>query len=167
MKKVLSIILSLSLSAALLTSCGEKSKSYNITDLMTTIEASAGIQEAKEISKEDFLLETGIPTEDVEEFAGKATNVNGASGTIYIIKAKAGKASEIMSKMEEFRSGTADFLSNYPEFASAQGLAQAGQVVSRGDYVLVVISGDAKTAEEESVEKAYEPVTKAIDEAFK
>lgn len=167
MKKVLSIILSLTLAAAVLTGCGEKSKSYNITDLMTTIEASAAIPEAKEVSKDDFLLETGIAAEDVEEFAGKVTNVNGASGTIYIIKAKAGKATEIQNKMDEIRAGTADFLSNYPEFASAQSLAEGGIVNSRGDYVLLVISGDAKTAETESVEKVYESVTKAIDEAFK
>lgn len=167
MKKLLSIILSLTLVTALLTSCGEKTKSYNIADVMTTIEAAAGIMEAAEVSQDNFLLETGIAADDVEDFAGKVTNVNGASGTIYIVKAKAGKASDIKAKFEEIRLGTADFLANYPEFASAKALAESGIVASHGDYVILVISGDAETAESQSVEKAYEPLNLAIDEAFK
>ena len=45
--------------------------------------------------------------------------------------------------------------------------AEAGRVVTKGDYVVLVIAGDETVVEDEGVEKAYEPVDAAIDEAFK
>ena len=45
--------------------------------------------------------------------------------------------------------------------------AEAGRVVVKGNYVVLAILGDNEVIINDGVEKAYEAVDAAIDEAFK
>lgn len=167
MKKIVTAITAVCLIATLATGCKSDSAGYNISDVMTSLETAVMLDSPIDVSVEDFLLETGLTTDDVAEFVGKKTNVNDAAGIIYVMKATKGQAPTIKTKLEEYRDGTAEFLGNYPEFATAQEITKAGRVIIHGDYLALVVGGDKAVAESDGAEKAYEPIDKALDEAFK
>lgn len=166
MKKIISAISAAMLLTALLASCGG-SASYNLTDIVTAVDAAVKVDNAKDITEDDIIYDWGVTFDNVEEFVGKTSNTNGEAGSIIAIKSKAGTSDTVKTELETARDGKAEALASYPEFATAAALTKAGRIVIKGDYVVLAIGGDAAVAEKDGAEKAYEPVDKAISDALK
>ena len=165
MKKLLAVALMLTISAVSLVGCGSASSSYNIEDVMTSIEAVAPVAMPADMDEAYLTSMYEIDMADVEEFVGKYSNVNVSSDEILIVKAAKGKAEAIKTAAETRRDVKAEGCEMYLE--SEFEKSKAGRVVVKGDYVIFVIAGDAVVIQDEGVEKAYEAIDKAIDEATK
>ena len=59
------------------------------------------------------------------------------------------------------------FAANENYVGSLRDKAEAGRVVVKGNYAVLVIGGDEMVVEDQGVEVAYEPIEAAIEEAFK
>lgn len=151
----------------LVTSCGNTSANLNVKDVVAAIEKAAPLATPVDFTEDELIYEMSIDMENVEEYYGQRANVNGDGSAILILKAKAGKVDEVKTALENYRANTVAYLGNYPEFDTRKSLAEAGRVVTKGDYALLVIGGDSAVAEAEGAQAAYAEIDKAIDEALK
>lgn len=165
MKKIISVLLAALALGCLATGCGSSSANYNLSDIMTAIEAASPV--AMPADMDDSILTGlyGIDMADVEEYVGKYSNVNISSDEILLVKAAKGKADTIKAACEARRDAKASDCEMY--LPGQYEKAKAGRVVVKGDYVFLVIGGDNDVIDAEGAEKAYEPIDKAIDEATK
>lgn len=157
MKKLLAICLSICLLTLCLTACGGGVKA-SVTDIAAAVEAAAGITNPMAIDDDELIYSMAITKENVAEYAGSHTGVSGSSGTVLAVKAVSGKATDVKTELEAFCASNADFLSNYPEFATAQEQAKNGRVVVKGDVVVLAIAGP---------DADYAAVDAAIETAMK
>ncbi|MCI6639927.1 MAG: DUF4358 domain-containing protein [Pygmaiobacter massiliensis] len=165
MKKLIALVLSVCLTACFAVGCSGSSESYNINDIMAAIEEAAPLSMPGDMD-DDFLTSMyGINMDDVEEYVGKYAKVNVSSDEVLIVKAAKGKADTIKQACEARRDAKASGCEMYLQDQYEK--AKAGRIVVKGDYVIFVIAGDNDVITSEGVEKAYEPIDKAIDEATK
>ncbi len=156
MKKLTVILSVILLFAICLTACGETVEN-SVSDIAAQVSDVCGIEEPIELNEDSLLYDFGLTLDSVGEFAGYATNVTGSSGTVLAIRASADDIDSIVQTLEEYRATNADFLSNYPEFATAQSQAENGRVVTKGDVVVLAIAG---------ADVDYADVDTAIDSAL-
>ncbi len=159
MKKVIIISLAVCILTFCLISCSSTSETLTNTvpDIASSVLEVSGIQDAKDLTQDNLVYDMGLTVENIEEFAGYTTGVTGNSGTIVVVKAVSGKASDIQAELEAYKVTNADFLSLYPEFATAQTQAENGRVVSKADVVVLAIGGP---------DADYAAVDTAIEEAL-
>ena len=156
MKRYFAVILAACLALVCFAACSGQ-KTYDIQELLSAVESSAGMTSPVELTEEDLTYDMGLTMENIEEFAGKYENVNGASGRVLVIKATSGKGEDVKTELESYASSRAEFLGNYEEFAGAKAQAEQTRVESSGDYVILVMANEGAD---------YAAVDTAIDGAF-
>ena len=100
MKKFFTILLAVVFAMAVLTGCGGSAssapaKDYNINDVKTAIEGANAIANPLEMDEFTLEFDLGLTMENIAEFVGVKSNDQGNSGTILVIKAAEGKASDV------------------------------------------------------------------------
>lgn len=183
MKKFVALCVSATLAASLLVACGDSASSApassaasvpassaaassaaasvsgkNLSDVVAAIEAANPIANAREL--DEFALENDclLTMDNILEFSGKVSNDQGNAGTILVIRAVPGKASEVKSELTSYQEAQSNYWGNYAEFADAQASTKEGRIVEKGDYLALVFAG-AENAD-------YAAIDKAVDEAL-
>lgn len=167
MKKILSVILAGVFSLTALTACGKKAEtpSYDVNEVLKTITDAVPVAMAGDLTEEELTVMAGINMEDVASFAGQYCMANVSADTVLVIEAKEGKVDTIKTAVEAYKENV---VKSFELYLPAQyEKAKAGRVVVKGNYVVLAILGDPIQIEDEGIDKAYEPVDAAIDEAFK
>ncbi len=158
MKKIFIATLLICLLGLALISCSSAETLTNtVPDIATAVSEVGDIQEPNELTEDNLVYDMGITVENVAEFSGFTTGITGNSGTIVVIKAADGKVADVQAELEAYKMVNADFLSLYPEFASAQTQAENGRIVAKADVVVLAIAGPNAD---------YAAVDTAIEEAL-
>ena len=89
----------------------------------------------------------GIPTDDVEEYAGYITMVMVSSDNLIGIKAKEGKVETVQKALEARKEMVVQSFEQY--LPTELDKAKAGKVVTLGDYVFLIIVSNADMDEED------------------
>lgn len=178
MKKFIALALAAILAMAAFTACGGDDSSsqsqssekpaYDVAAVHKTIEDANPVNEAKPV--EDTYMEylstiSNLTPDMYDAYSGSYCPVSPGVDIILVVQAKAGMAEDVAAALTEVKDSIYAANENYPGVLKDK--AEAGRVVTKGDYVVLVIAGDETVVEDEGVEKAYEPVDAAIDEAFK
>ncbi len=162
MKRIFVILLSVCLLCGTLAGCGGDSavkENYNVNDIASALESVASIENPIDITEDDLTYEFGVDMEQVAEFAGQKTGVANTAGTVLVIKANAGKASDVKTALENYKNGLIAVSENYQsDFPDAYKQISDGRIVTKGDCVILAIAGAG-------VE--YTDVDTAVDEALK
>ncbi len=156
---VLSVVLSAGLTAAVLTGCGGSSASYNVEDVAVSVAQVCKIESPADFTADEMQFDMNLEDGSYEEFAGQRTTTNGQSGTVLVVKAKAGEADTVKAALEAYRDGLVAQFENYKDdFPVGYEQNKNGRVVVKGDYVVLAIAG---------ADVSYDDVDKTIDEAMK
>lgn len=168
MKKIISVILAMVMSMSLLTACGgsnDANATYDVNEVMSTIESAVTMAMPMELTEEDLTIFAEIDMANVASWAGKISMANVSSDTLIVIEAAEGKVDAVKEALEGFKANRALSFERYLQDQFEK--AEAGRVVVKGNYVVLAILGDNEVIINDGVEKAYEAVDAAIDEAFK
>lgn len=183
MKKGIVLLLTLALSFALFTACGEDKSTSNGTSgssadmseapaydtalLLKEIDAAVPVNTPKDLDETTLSLLMNVKMENVAAFSGKITALNNNTDRIVVIQAKPGKVDAVKADLEAYRESLIETSANYTEFAGEKIKAENGRVTAKGDYVVLAIVGDADKMLSDGPDAVYTAVDKAIDEAFK
>lgn len=167
MKKVLSVILALTLSMSLFTACGsnDTTASYDVNEVVTKITDAVPMAMAGDFTEEELTMMVGLTAEDMVSWAGKYSMANVSADRLIVIEAAEGKVDVVKEALEAYKGMVASQFELY--LADQYEKALAGRVVVKGNYVLLAILGDSMTIADHGAEEAYKAVDAAIDEAFK
>lgn len=178
MKKFFSLFLCLLLVAGLMTACAKKGSAdssssaadLNMKDVVAAIEEVAPVSMALELSpsiegSEDYMTDLfGLDMSTVEDYYGKTTQVNVRSDVVLMVKAVPGQVDAVKTALENRRSAIAASFEMYLE--SEYDKARNGRVVTKGDYVLLVIAGDSTRIADGEADAVYAEIDDAIDKAL-
>lgn len=178
MKKFIAMALAAIMAMAAFTACGGDDSSsqsqssekpaYDVAAVHKTIEDANPIRMPSAIDDTymEYLSTISSLTPDMyEAYSGSYCPVSPGVDIILVIQAKADMAEDVAAALTEIKDSIYAANENY--IGALKDKAEAGRIVTKGDYVVLVIAGDETVVEDEGVEKAYEPVDAAIDEAFK
>ena len=167
MKKVLSVIMALTLSLSLFTACGgnKATSSYDVNEIVTKISDAVPMAMAGDFTEEELTIMVGLNAEDMASWAGKYSMANVSADRLIVIEAAEGKVDVVKEALEAYKGLIASQFELY--LADQYDKALAGRVVVKGNYVLLAIMGDSMVIAESGAEEAYKAVDAAIDEAFK
>lgn len=160
MKKFLAIALSVALAALALVGCGkpgEENKTYNLGDLVTAVEKANPVSNPRDINENDLTLTMLLTKDNILEYAGKISNDQGNSALILAIKAAEGKAGEVKTELNTYKTSISSG-GMYAEFEAMETMAKDARIVEKGDYVVMVVA-NTQGAD-------YAEIDKAIDEAL-
>ena len=159
MKRFFAICMALCLVVAAMAGCGQGSANYNVKDIASSLESTAKIENPIDFTEDDLTYEFNIDMAKVDEFAGQNTRTNGASGTVLVVKAKAGGVEDVKAALEAYRDGRIAVYGTYKDdFPDAYAQVSEGRVVTKGDYAVLAIAAAGVS---------YDDLDKAVDEAFK
>ena len=167
MKKVFSVIMAGVLSLGMLTACGSKEEtpSYDVNEVLNTITTAVPITMPGEIPESELEMIMGLSSEDYVSYAGQMCMAMVSADRVVVIEAAEGKIDAVKEALETFKqSAVAQFELYLPDQYEK---AQAGRIVVKGNYAVLVIAGDNEVIANQGVEEAYKAVDAAIDEAFK
>lgn len=165
MKKIIAMALAAVLAVSMV-ACGggEETAKYDVASVAKTIEDANPIRMSTPV--DEFFMEfIGIDAEMYESYAGSYCPITPGVDVILVVEAKDGKVEDVKAKLQQRKDEIVAANENY--VGSLLEKAKAGRLVEKGNYVVLVIAGDEIVVEDQGVEKAYEPVDAAIDEAFK
>ena len=97
MKKIVSLLMAVSLCAFALAGCGGGSEtaSYNLDDIVATVEKANPVSNSRDVDDNFIQLDMLLTPENIEEYAGKVSSDQSNSALIVAIKAVEGKASAV------------------------------------------------------------------------
>ena len=168
MKKIIALVLLSAISLTLLAGCSKKepAPAYDVKEILTKVEAVAPIDMPGAVDEDYIKAVLGLDTADIKNYAGTyAMATNESCDRIYVIEAVDGKADTVKQALEKKRTEIGKTYELYSPEQTAK--ANAGRIVSSGNYIIMVIAGDNKIVTDEGAEKAYEPIDKVLDEVFK
>ena len=169
MKKLVALALAALLCLSLFTACGNDSDGgkdeavYDVNEILRAITEVAEVRMATDVDDE-YMQFIGITDDMYDAYAGSYCPITPGVDIVLVIQAKSDKVSDVQSVLERRRQEI--FTANENYIGAMRDKAEAGRVVVKGNYVLLVIAGDEGVVEDEGVEKAYEPIDEAIDKAF-
>lgn len=158
MKKLLAVLLALSLLAVCLAACGGSGVKTSAADIAKAIEGSAGLVNPTAVTEDDLVYTMTLTMDNIEEYAGSYSNATGASGTVLVVKAKSGKADAVKAELETYKTANAELMGNYTEFATSAQQAKDGRIVVKDNVVVLVIAGP---------EADYAAIDTAVENAVK
>lgn len=143
MKKILTVCAALLALVMLfsLSACSSGGAKKSVAEIAKAIEDASGLVNALAIDDDEVYYSMGVTLENVEEYAGSHSNSSGASGTVFVAKAKSGQAEAIKGELEKYKNANAELLSGYTEFANSAEQAKNGRIMVKDDIVILVIGG--------------------------
>ena len=165
MKKIIALALAAVLAISMV-ACGggEEASAYDVAAVAKTIEAKNPIRMSTPIAQ-DYIDFIGLSEDMYEAYAGSYCPITPGVDVIMVVEAKEGKVEDVKAKLEQRKAEIVAANENY--VGSLLEKAKEGRIVVKGNVVVLVIAGDEMVVEDQGVEKAYEPVDAAIEEAFK
>ncbi len=169
MKKIIALTFALILSLAVFTACSSNDNkndepTYDVNKVYEKISSVATVENASEVN-EEYMNYINIDKDMYDAYKGSYCPITPGVDIVIVVQAKDGKAADVEKALTARRDEIFRANENYP--GANRDKAEAGRVVVKGNYVVLVIAGDPSVCEAEGAEKAYEPIDKAIDEAFK
>lgn len=161
MKKLIFAILCAALALSLV-ACGGSSKvakEYNLSDVVSAIQASNAVSNPRDVDDFAFQNEFLLNKDDVVEYKGIMSNDQGNSALIMAVKCASGKAADVKKALETYKQNQVAYYGNYAEFADGQALIKDGRVVDKGDYVVIVFA-NTEGASYSDIDSA---ISKALD----
>lgn len=169
MKKIIVMVLAISMLAAFAVGCtpkGEEVKNVDIKEIHTAVKDSLGEDYVPNMDMEEEGLENmlGVKAEDIEEFIAQTPMISVSVDTFIAIKAKEGKADAIEEGLNNYRKNLVENSLQYP-----MNLAKvnASKVIRHGDYVFFTMLGRfddrMDITEEQALEFAKEETKKIED----
>ncbi len=141
MKKSIAIFSLITILLFSFAACGESEAVENtVADIASSVSSACAIQEQLEVTEETLNYAMGITLENVAEFAGYESGVNGVSGTVVVIRATEGKIEDVVTELETYKAANVSFLSNYPEFETSITQAENGVVTQKADVAVLAIA---------------------------
>ncbi len=123
-----------------------------LSDIVDKIDQEIGIAMAGEVTQEMLSDMYGIDDTMAEDFYGKYAQVMPGVDDVVIVKAKEGKIEDVKAALEKRKE--ARIAEQYlPDMISK---AEAGKVVTKGDYAALLIVGDTTKDISEEIDKAEE-----------
>ena len=160
MKKIVSLLMAVSLCAFALAGCGGGSEtaSYNLDDIVATVEKANPVSNSRDVDDNFIQLDMLLTPENIEEYAGKVSSDQSNSALIVAIKAVEGKASAVEEELNAYKTSISTG-GLYAEFADMEAMAADARIVVKGDYLVMVV------ANTEGAD--YTEIDTALDEALK
>ncbi len=166
MKKIIALAMA-AVMAVSMVACGggeEEKPAYDVNEVLATIEAAAPVRMSTPVD-EMYMEYLQIDADMYEAFAGSYCPIMPGVDIIVVVQAKDGKVEDVKAALQAHKDYIVRSNENY--VGALLDKAEAGRLVEKGNYVLLVIGGDEILVEDQGVDAAYEPIDKAIDEAFK
>lgn len=173
MKKILILLLAISMLSAFVVGCtpgkdsnGDKDIVVDLEEIHAAVKESLGEDYSPnmEISAEELENITGVKVSDMESYIAEAPMISVNIDTFIAIKAKEGKAEAIEEGLEAYRK---DLIENSLQYPMNLAKVNATKVVRNGDYIFFLMLGrydDREDAtEEERLEFAQDEVKKIED----
>ncbi len=166
MKKFFAIAMTALMAVLVLVGCGstesevaaDPAKVYNLADIVTAVEQANPVSNPREADDNLVNLDMLLTADNIAEYAGKVSNDQDNSALILAVKAVEGKAAEVKTEMEAYKTSISTG-GMYAEFANKEEMAKDARIVAKGDYVVMVVA-NTKGA-------SYADIDKALDEALK
>ena len=165
MKKIIALAMA-AVMAMSMVACGgseETAPAYDVNEVAATIEAASPVRMSTPVD-ETYMEFIGIDAEMYNAFAGSYCPITPGVDVIIVVEAKDGKVEDVKTALEARRDEI--FAANENYVGALRDKAEAGRVVVKGNYAVLVIGGDEMVVEDQGVEAAYEPIDAAIDAAF-
>ncbi|MEG2769975.1 MAG: DUF4358 domain-containing protein [Oscillospiraceae bacterium] len=164
MKKIFASVLALALALSMFTACG-KTANYDIKSVVAKIQETAPVDQPMDLDESLMADLIGVNMDNVEEFYAQQSSANTKSDIIVMIKSKKGKSADVKTDIENFKTAREEAFAMYDTTEAAK--LASGRIVTKGDYVLLVVAGDNKRIENGEVDAVYAEIDTAIDEATK
>ena len=160
MKKIVSLLMAVSLCAFALAGCGGGSEtaSYNLDDIVATVEKANPVRNSRDVDDNFIQMDKLLTPEHIEEYAGKVSSDQSNSALIVAIKAVEGKASAVEEELTAYKTSISTG-GLYAEFADKEAMAADARIIAKGDYLVMVV------ANTEGAD--YTEIDTALDEALK
>lgn len=101
-----------------------------------------------------------IDPTSIEEYAGKFSMTMTSSDNVVAVKAKPGKVDDVKAALEKRKEDLITSFSQY--FVDQLEKAQLGKVIQKGDYIFLIIAGDA----EKGLDKEMATAENIINNSF-
>lgn len=145
MKKLLALLMTCALAAALLVGCGGDSSTpdpVTEVDLQTVVDAIEAVNEVPNPRAIDDLyvqFDLLLTMDNIVEYAGDVTNDGGDCALVFVAKVADGTAADVMEELGVHKSNASSSL--YAEFADKVAKAKDAIITSSGNVVVYVIAG--------------------------
>ncbi|MBR5520560.1 MAG: DUF4358 domain-containing protein [Oscillospiraceae bacterium] len=165
MKKIIAFMMA-AIMAVSMVACGggESAPAYDVNEVLTTIETASPVRMSTPVD-EMYMEYLGISADMYDAYAGSYCPVMPGVDIILVVQAKDGKVADVKTALQAQKDYIVASNENY--VGSLLEKAEAGRIVEKGNYVLLVIGGDEIVVEDQGIDVAYEPIDAAIEEAFK
>ena len=152
MKKLLALVLA-GVMAFSLVACGggEETATYDVAAVAETIEKANPIRMSTPIAQ-DYIDFIGLGEDLYESYAGSYCPITPGVDVILVVEAKEGKVEDVKAVMETRKAEIVAANENY--VGALLDKAEAGRIVVKGNYAVLVIAGDEVVVEDQGVEKA-------------
>ena len=192
MKKLLAIVMVLSLLTVMFVGCSSNSNSDSVAGNSVSQSGTDSQEDSQDtgIDDEDYMKSVvdslaeslvisgpseldeslaqdmvGLNMDNVDKLYGVFSMMNVKSDAIIMVKAKEGAADDVKADLEAYRAAKEESCAMY--LVSEEEKAKHGQIYTKGDYVLLVIAGDSdRYANGEGADVAAE-IGKQVDDLLK
>ena len=166
MKKLFALAMAAVMAVSMVACGGDKTDApaYDVNEVLTTIETASPVRMSTPVD-ETYMEYLGISADMYEAFAGSYCPIMPGVDIIVVVQAKDGKVEDVKAALQAQKDYIVASNENY--VGSLLEKAEAGRIVEKGNYVLLVIGGDEIVVEDQGIDVAYQPIDAAIDEAFK
>ena len=161
MKKALTIFAVLILLIGVSVGCGREDEKHlldvPLEDIVSDLSVTLGehyVQMPVALSEEALSNILGVNPEIVEEYAGDFSMTMTSADCFVAIKAEEGYGNEVRAALEKRRAEVEKMFQQY--LPGPLSVAKAGKVLQKGDYVFLIMLGDAKNGPEKDVASAEE-----------
>lgn len=127
-----------------------------IQDIVMDIGEALGITMPNKLDETSLKDVFGLDPADIEEYYGEYSAVNTSADHIIGVKVKDGKVDKVRKALESRKE---EVLKNFEEYLPDQyDKAQAGKIIEKGNYLFLVIAGDANRGYDNEINRAEEIV---------
>lgn len=125
-----------------------------LEDIVNKINEDIGIQMASPIDETLLTDLFHISSDMIEEFSGLFAMVMVSSDNVLAVKAAPGKIEDVKAALEQRKTDVEESFAQY--LPDQYEKAQAGKVLTKGDYAFLIIAGDYEKGFDKEIEKAEE-----------
>ncbi len=155
MKKLLSILCVLSLAVMMVACGGSSGKDYNVKDVLSALNTANPLGESRDVTEDEVNLIMNISSDMYQEFAGSMGSDEITGAMNLVIKAADGKAENVKTALETYRSNLISVREPYAPDAAA--VLKDGRIVVKGNYVVMALgaSSDIYSAVDSSISDTF------------
>lgn len=132
-----------------------------IQDVIMELGETLGITMPEKLDETSLKEVFGLDPADIEEYYGEYSAVNTSADHMIGVKVKEGKVDKVRQALENRKD---EVIKNFQEYLPNQyDKAQAGRIIEKGNYLFLVIAGDAQKGYDSEMDRAEEIVNGYFD----